>query len=467
MTRADSDSATFAEEIARWRSDPVYFVERVLGIETLWQKQVEILEAIREHDRVAVAACHSSSKTFSASCAVWWWVLSHQPAKVITTAPTDRQVRQLLWSEIRSRHTHARIPLPGQVQTTAWQYPDQPDWYMVGFSTSPDTAQEHASRFQGYHSPHLLLVFDEASGIERPIWDAADGLTTSGHCKHLAIGNPLDSTSEFARAYRSSSWHSIRIDALEMEHIRKREEHPFLVSWSWVEEMRKKYGEDSPAYVSRVRGLFPDHSDDALIAIRWVEEALSRQAEPYGEPPRSMGVDVARFGSDFTCIYILEGPRVLHAEARSGQDTMWTAGRVLALAREFHVKADMVSVDDTGVGGGVSDRLHEQGFYARPENFGARATDQATYQDRRSELWWGLRDWIRDEACLADAPRRARDILMEDLTAPKYEQRSDGRLKLEAKKDMRKRLGHSPDDGDALALALAHRTRPVMQIFFV
>ncbi len=86
----------------------------------------------------------------------------------------------------------------------------------------------------------------------------------------------------------------------------------------------------------------------------------------------------------------------------------------------------------------------------------------------RSEIWWAMRDWIRDEACLADAPPRAKEMLPGDLTAPKYEQRSDGRLKLEAKKDMKRRLGRSPDDGDALALALAHRKqRPVPRIFVI
>ena len=125
----------------------------------------------------------------------------------------------------------------------------------------------------------------------------------------------------------------------------------------------------------------------------------------------------------------------------------------------------MVLADD----GGVTDRLHEQGHRVKGENFGARAVrEPEVYYDRRSELWWALRDWIREEACLSDAPDRAKEILADDLTVPKYEQKSDGRLKLEAKKEMRKRLGRSPDDGDALALALAYRTQlPPPQIFFL
>jgi hypothetical protein len=221
--------------------------------------------------------------------------------------------------------------------------------------------------------------------------------------------------------------------------------------------MRRKYGEDAPAWMSKVRGLFPDAADDALIALGWIQAALDRTAAPVATAVRSLGVDVARFGSDFTTLYVVEGPRILHAEARNGQDLMWTAGRVLALARQYQIRPQNVSVDDTGVGGGVTDRLREQNFSLRPVNFGSRAVDARRYADRRSELWWTMRDWIRDEAALADAPSRAREMLRGDLAAPAYTQLSDGRLKLEAKAEMKRRLGRSPDDGDALALALAHR----------
>jgi hypothetical protein len=321
------------EEVAAWRRDPALFVRSVLGVRTLWEKQVEILEALRDHPRVAVAACHDSGKTYLAACAAWWFSLAYQPAKVITTAPTDRQVRQLLWAEIRALHGNARVPLPGNVLTTHWQMPGHPDWFMTGFATTQDSAQEHATRFQGYHSPNLLLIFDEASGIERPIWDAADGLMTSGHCRHLAIGNPTDPTGEFARAYRSTDWHSIQIDALQTPNLVSGEDTvPFLVSNGWVADMRRKYGEGAPAYLSKVRGLFPGAADDTLIALGWVQEALTRTAEPQPDAVRSMGVDVARFGSDLTCIYVVEGGTILHAEVKAGQDLMRTSGRVIRVA---------------------------------------------------------------------------------------------------------------------------------------
>lgn len=450
---------------ALWREDPIAFIENGLGCDTLWEKQIEIARAVWKHRRVAVAACHASSKTFTAARIAWAWLAAFGPtAKVVTTAPSARQVRDLLWAEIRSAYRGAPVPLGGDLLTMRWEASE--DWFMTGFATSADRAQEHATKFQGYHSPHLLLIFDEAAGIAREIWDAADGLMTGQHAHHLAIGNPTDPTGEFAKAFRSPDWHTIRIDAHDMPHIRRREEHPYLASWSWVETMRRKWGESSPVYKAKVRGLFPDTADDTLISLQDVQLALARPALEYGaaladDGVRSIGVDVARFGSDLTCFYVVAGDRILFAESVSGQDTMATTGRTIALANRFGItkeQAHLIAIDDTGVGGGVTDRLREQGWQVDAENFGERATDSETFRDRRTELWWGMREWIRS-AALADCPDDIGQELLGDLTTPKYQQISDGRIKLEAKADMKKRLGHSPDHGDALALALAWRTR--------
>jgi len=143
MNRSDA-VAQFANEVLRWRRDPVSFVECALGVTTLWDKQREILVALRDHPRVAVAACHNSGKTFAAACAAWWFAICFWPAKVITTAPTDRQVRQLLWSELRSLHVRAPFPIPGQVLTTHWEMPGAPDWFVTGFATTPVTVHGSA-----------------------------------------------------------------------------------------------------------------------------------------------------------------------------------------------------------------------------------------------------------------------------------------------------------------------------------
>ena len=404
--------------------------------------------------------------THVASVAAVHHLLSYQPSKVITTAPTQRQVKDLLWSEIRSRYsgmvrTLGGDPGLGSPTLTDWQI--EPDWFATGFATSPDKASENASRLHGYHSPHLLVILDEAGGIAREVWSAIDGLLTSGNAKVLAIGNPA-AGSEFERVCRSPDWRVLRISAFDCPNLRgDGPQQPWGVTRQWVDEMRRRWGEGSSVFQTKVLGLFPESSVDTLLSIAEVEQALARM--PGGEFPKdivvSIGVDVARFGSDETVIYVVRGNAVLATESWAGQDTMKTAGRVIALALEhglWTTHGHRIAVDDTGVGGGVVDRLRELKWGVQAVNFGSSPTsssNEVRFLNRRTELWWNLREWIRKDAALGSLSADVQDALRADLCAPKYEQRSDGRIALEPKDRVRSRVGRSPDHGDALALALA------------
>lgn len=466
VTQVEQD---IAKEIEFYQRDPVAFTHDILGVTGLYDKSIEIMEAIRDYPRVAVAACHSSAKTFTAANVFWWHQICFPPAKAVTTAPTERQVRDLLWAEIRQRHGNARVRLPGKCATMGWRMPDRKgfhgenaDWYGVGFATTQDQADEHATKFVGYHQRHVLVEFDEACGILRPIWKASDGLMASGKVRHLAIGNPTDPTSRFAEIYASPVWHSIRISAFETPNLQGHGvTHPFLVTPEWVETMRETEGEDSPEWYAKVLGLFPPHAVDTIISMAEVDEAFSREPPPFNpEEPVLIGVDVARFGSDATTIYVLSGPRILHAEGHVAKDLMWTCGRILAIAEHYGLKkprAPQIGVDVVGLGGGVVDRLHELGWNVRAVNAAEKASNEERYRNKRTELWFGLKSWIQ-RACLKDCPRRARMYLKADLPAPKYKYLSDGRREMEAKDKIKERILRSPDDGDALAIAVSWYT---------
>jgi hypothetical protein len=143
---------------ARYENDPVGFVADGLG-ETLWSKQREILDSIRDHKRTAVPACHAPGKSFIAARAVAWWVSSHPPgtAQVVTTATTFRQVRNILWNEVRKVAT--KHNLPGEVLSVEWQL----NGGIVAYGLSSGANNE--ASIQGIHAPHLLVVVDEAGGI--------------------------------------------------------------------------------------------------------------------------------------------------------------------------------------------------------------------------------------------------------------------------------------------------------------
>jgi hypothetical protein len=469
MNSAPSVISTLDAELERCRRDPARFFEKWLGVTTLYDKQVEILESIRDNRRTAVQACHASGKTFLVGGAVWWIELCFPPAITVSTAPTDRQVRELLWGEIRAHYGRAPVGLPGEPGIQSWRMPDPPGetgrnakWYATGFSTRPDQVEEHASRFTGYHSKTVFVVFDEASGIMRQIWKAAEGLLSAGHFVRLiAIGNPLDPVSAFADATRSPLFNSVRISAFDTPNLRADlDDNAFLVTPEWVEEQKLLEGTDSPLYIAKVLGLFPEGGEDTLIPLRWISAALERDPhEEKGEGIISLGCDVARFGTDATAIYVVRGQEIIFAEAYYGKRTPWTAKRILEVAEEVGIhqsQAFRISVDDTGVGGGVTDRLHEFGWVVTDVDFGRNASDEDHFADIRTEIWWNLRNWM-EHAELGRAPYRARARLEGDLSTPKYDFDGKGRRILEPKKHMKKRLGRSPDDGDALALALAYQ----------
>jgi hypothetical protein len=455
-------TAELLDAVRRWRRDPAHFARSVLGIETLWARQVEILEALRDHRRVAVPSCHESGKTMAASVAAVHHLLAYQPSKVVTTAPTTRQVKDLLWAEIRARHgdmirTLGGDPGLGAPTQTGWEI--ESDWFATGFATSPDKAQENATRFQGYHSPHLLVVLDEAGGVPREVWTAVEGLLTSSNARVLAIGQP-QAGSEFERVCRSPDWRVIRISAFDCPNVQPgATAQSWGVTREWVEQMGRRFGTGSVVYLTKVLGLFPDVADDTLLSLLDVEKAMSRTPPMELADRVALGVDVARFGSDETVIYVVRGPAVVAVESFAGQDTMRTAGATLRLAREYGLNPDearRIAIDDGGLGGGVVDRLGEQGWSVRAVNFGAAATGRGDvkFANARTAIWWGLREWVRDDATLGELPDETKDVLRADLCAPKYVQKSDGRIALEPKADIKARVGRSPDHGDALALAV-------------
>ena len=455
-----TDQAFILANVARWRADPVAFVREVLGIEP-WAKQIEILESVRDNPRTCVPSGHGVSKTHTAACVTLWFNLCFMPSKVITTAPSKRQVEELLWSEIRTLHGGAKVNLGGQLDLARWKLDN--DWFAVGITTRPDAISESATRFQGYHSPNLLVIVDEAAGMDPAIHEAIEGLLTSATVRVLEIGNPTGSSGPFVDHIASTKYHTIRIDCEESPNVvAGKVIYPYLVTADWVDDMREKWGRDSPVYKSRVRGLVPEQATNALISMAWVIEALQGKREVL-PGMRSMGVDVARFGDDSTVMYVVEGSRIIHADGFVGQDTTKTAGQVAYLAKKYDIPGERVAVDDTGVGGGVTDQLRNtHHLYVMAINFSQRATSADEFYNARAEIWWALARWLEQEASLDDAPHRAKQNLPKELPAPTYDT-STGTIRLEPKDRIKKRIGRSPDDGDALALALAWRTaRPAV-----
>jgi hypothetical protein len=196
---------------------------------------------------------------------------------------------------------------------------------------------------------------------------------------------------------------------------------------------------------ARVLGEFPDSDDEALIPLRWIEAALARKLPAEGV--KRAAVDVARFGPDSTVIGVRAGPVLTRLEVIRGLDTMVVTGRISALAYEEHPAS--IAVDVIGVGSGVVDRLREMridGIVA--VNVGDPAFDSERFLNRRAELYWGLRERFRR----GEIALKPDEALKEELAGIRYSFHSNGKIKMEDKSKMKKRIGRSPDRADMLAM---------------
>jgi hypothetical protein len=432
--------------VKRARNDPAWFIQNVLGVKYLTPQQIDLCHSVRDSRRTASPAGHGVGKTFLAAHLVLWFLFTNEGSKVLTTAPTWHQVEHLLWREIRRAFNNARYEhgLGGEILQTQLNIAE--DWFAIGLSTNDPT------KFQGIHAPKVMIVFDEATGIEGGFWDAAEGVAVGDNDRFLAIGNPTDPMSRFKQVCDSGLWNVVRLSAEEHPNVLEgRQVIPGAVTRAWIGERLIEYGgRDTGLYRARVLGLFPEQGDDMLVSLADVERAQARWQKPLGRPV-ALGCDVARFGSDETilCELFADGT-VGEMKAKRGQDLMVTAGEIQAAGIE------KIAVDDAGLGGGVTDRLKERRVKVLPINGGESAREKERFFNRRAEMWWLIREMLqKDELALPPDSR-----LAVDLTNIKFTYDSRGRIKLESKDEVKKRIGRSPDRGDALGLALAARYQP-------
>ena len=198
---------------SKTRADAVWFATHGLG-QKPWSKQREILKAIQTHRLVAVRSCNGSGKTYAAALATIWWLMAHEEAIVITTGPSERQVKELLWREIRAVYQQNQRIIGGKITATRLELSNKR--FAYGFSTNT------AERFQGFHNENILIIVDEASGVHEFIFDAITGSMSSGNAKMLMIGNPTTLAGTFYDAFHKNRkhWKTIHISAFDTPNFK-------------------------------------------------------------------------------------------------------------------------------------------------------------------------------------------------------------------------------------------------------
>jgi hypothetical protein len=376
-------------------------------------------------------------------------------------------VKELLWGYIRNAHETARMNLGGILNQTEWRI--GPNNYAIGLST------DQGVRFQGWHGK-VLLVFDEAPGIDGTIWEAAQGIRAGGDVRFLALGNPTIASGPFYDAFTAhrSSWTTFAIDAFDtpnlrgitLDDLRTMESddprldiapRPYLISRRWVWDALHEMGEESPFWQSRVRGRFPDQAEDALISLAWLEAGKYSDAEPKEGDEWYAGIDVAGPGDDETVLTVRHGSRVVLHRWWSTADPR---GEVLAALAPYKERGITVNVDVIGIGYNFALHIADSGYTVNHINVGAAPQDKEKYANAKAEYDWGLRERFQ----AGDVVGITDETTIGQLAGIRYKPTARGQTAIESKEDARKRGVKSPDRAEAVMLAFAtlpsHQTPP-------
>lgn len=454
------DQQQAREIMKKSQEDPNWFFRNVLGTNP-WPKQEKIALSVRDNVETSVKSCHGAGKTFVAASIALWFSCCFRPSIVITTAPTDRQVRTLLWKEIRVRYANAKLPLGGKLLTQSLTWED--NWWMIGF-TAPEYDPE---RFAGFHESHILVIVDEASGVSHQIMEAIDGVLSSEHAHKLEIGNPTDPNSPFADSFKFDDVKKFTLSAYDTPNFTAfgiKEKHiadgswkkrvgnhsmPYsaLVTPAWVAARYKRWGPTSPMYRVRVLGEFPVEGENTLIPMSWLEAAKQRKLKP--DYPHHLGVDVARFGSDETVIYERKGNVLRKYAGFSKTDTVQTYDEVIKALKA--TGADTVKVDGVGIGGAVVDMLKAGGYPVQDINNSEKAVADEDYYNVRAESYWQFRErFEKGEIDIGPDDEQ----LVSELSSIQYQFDNKNRIQIEKKEHMKSRGLPSPNNADAAVLAM-------------
>lgn len=453
--------------------DPILFAKAYLGTDC-WQTQAEILHSLEKpFARVAVKACHSSSKTFTAALAALWFLARYQEAIVVTTAPTWNQVEKQLWGEIHSALARSRYPFPKANQTELnFLSQGYPKRYAQGLATTV-TKQDEGVKFQGYHADKLLFILDEAPGVDPKIWEAMEGAAAGGDVRILAIGNPTISGGPFQDCFTNdrSGWKCITISAFSTPNFEgvtleqlvdkdfpeselDKSVLSYLTTRRWVRTQYYKWGPSHPFWESRVLGNFPSQSPDALLSLSWLEAAgTDKRKEDLRHLCKgelNAGIDVSGPGEDETSLTVRDGPEVILHVQTSDPDPR---GFLVFHLNPLKARLKNVNVDSNGIGWGLYLHLKDLKFNAIPVNVCETSTDPEQFDSLKAEYYWGLR--LRFQQ--GDVSGLIDNDTIGQLASIKWKVNSRGQIEIESKEDARKRGVPSPDRAESVMLCFANR----------
>lgn len=465
MSKPYNVIADLVQLLELYWDDPVAFAQDMLGFDPdEWQRVV--MMDVAQYRLTSVRSGQGVGKTGVEAALVIWFLCCRPNPKVVCTAPTKQQLHDVLWAEVAKWLETSMVKnLLKWTKTKVYMIGHEERWFATARTANKP------ENMQGFHEDHMLFLVDEASGVADPILEAILGTLTGEDNKLAMFGNPTRTAGVFYDSHNRdrARFRTHKVDSRDSKRT-SRENIQMLID---------KYGAESDVVRVRVYGEFPKAEADAFIALELAELAANASVLPVGDTLH-LGVDVARFGDDETVIAPRIGMKVFDLRGYHKQDTMVTAGWVINTGKEMlrrfpQLQRVEIKVDDSGVGGGVTDRLNEvireqglKNWVVIPVNNGAKpsSNEEEHYENRGTETWANLRDLLQEsfskhiqgQPAAIELPND--DRLVTQLSQRKFRMTSKGKIALERKDDMKKRGLDSPDRADAVVLSFVKDDRP-------
>lgn len=454
------------DTIRDWRVNPKKFVWDNFKVEPdAWQE--DVLEAFASRDadkmRISMTACAGPGKTTALAWCGWNFLTCYATEgnhpKSAAVSITQDNLKDNLWPEFAKWQGRSeflsKMFVWNKTRIFAKEFPE--DWFISARSWSKSADVEEQGRtLSGLHSDFILYLIDESGDIPLPILRSAEqGLTSCKWGKILQAGNPtsLDGMLYAASTKLRDKWHVININGDPDDPKRSPR-----IDVTWAREQIDTYGRDNPWVMSYILGKFPPSSINTLLGPSEVEDAMKRHVphDRYSFSQKRLGIDAARFGTDPWIIFPRQGLAAFKCVELRNPRSDEVAARVAFAKNKW--KSELEFFDGTGgFASGAVDAMVQAGYSPIEVHFNGAPSDPR-FSNKRSEMWFRMADWVKSGGALPNDP-----VLLKELTAPTYSF-SKGKFSLEEKDQIKKRLGFSPNKGDALALTFALPDMPASNI---
>ena len=491
------EADSLQREFRKYENDIEGYAKDFFDI-TLWEKQREICNALLEHKLVCVRSAHSTGKSYLLGILINFFYDTLNPLIGIGTAPTQALVKQVMFGYARKFRSKAKTLSDDWRGSVEPNLKSDEDHYFLGLVTASGDAA------QGRHGPNVVLIVDEAVGVTDPgMWEALESLMIGDNVYVLCIYNPTNPSSYVSNLELQPDWYTVVMSAYDHPNIWKgidnlidgkpetyKLPYPGAINLKRFEQLLKQWSHrisekeydprrdvilpssmidgnyefyrPGPRAEARLFGRWPIISFDNVFSEYEIDGCSSLILPDNPKDVLSIGVDVARFGSDFSAFCVRKGGRILLLEEVNGLDTVAVKNKTIELAKQYsHIHETPereidIAVDVIGMGAGVVDQLLEVEYKVTPVNVAERAWNPEEYINTRTELWFETQKlFYNNQISLARLPGMTTNNLKKQLLGPRYDYDGKDKKRLESKAQTKKRIERSPDLADALMLSFA------------